>query len=168
MELHKLHVGENGAGFVRDGHAVARGDIGIGGLSIDLPKSAGGEQNRIRAEFVERAVRFVDKTNADCLSIFDDKSSGESVGAQVKMRDGIGAGKQSAADFAPGRVAVSVKNAHTVAHGLRGRSRSPLRPPASAPAPSAATIAPHAPAPPSECFAMYGPRTNTGAYVIMK
>src|SRR5437762_2842414 len=110
MKLHKLHVGENGSGFVSDGHAVARGNIGIRGFAVDLAEAARCEQNRIGAEFVERAVRFVNETDADCLSIFNNKSGGESVGAQMKMRNGIGAGEQRAADFAAGRVAVSVKN----------------------------------------------------------
>ena len=50
----------------------------------------------------------------------------------------------------------------------RGRRRSPRRPPSSAPIPSPVTTMPHVPAPPIECFAMYGPRTKNGAYVIRK
>ena len=34
--------------------------------------------------------------------------------------------------------------------------------------PSPVTTAPQEPAPPSECFAMYGPSTKNGAYVIRK
>src|SRR5438132_11958862 len=118
MELHKLHGGENGSGFVLDGHAVARGDIGTGRLAIDLPKAARGEQNRVGAEFVQRAVRFVNEANADCLSIFDDKSGGESVSAKMKMRNGIGAGEKRAADLAAGRVAMRMQNARTAMSGF--------------------------------------------------
>ena len=71
MELHEFHVGEDGAGFVGDGHAVAGGDFGIGGLAIDLAEAAGGEKNSKRADFVERAVVFVDEANADGAAVFE-------------------------------------------------------------------------------------------------
>ncbi len=50
MKLHKLHIRENGTGFVSDGHAVAGGDVGIGRLAVNLAEAAGGKQNRIRRE----------------------------------------------------------------------------------------------------------------------
>jgi hypothetical protein len=58
---------------------------------------------------------------------------------------------------------VSAKIAPTTTHGRPGRTRRPTSAPASAPIPSPATTAPHAPAPPRSCFAMYGPSTKNGA-----
>ncbi len=52
MELHEFHIGENGSGFVSDGHAVACGDFGIGGFAIDLAEAAGGEKDGSSANFV--------------------------------------------------------------------------------------------------------------------
>jgi len=58
---------------------------------------------------------------------------------------------------------VSANTAPTITQGRLGRTRSPSSAPASAPSPSPVTTVPHGPAPPSECFAMYGPRTKNGA-----
>ena len=64
MKLHKLHIGEDGAGFVGDGHAVASSDLGIGGFTIDLAEAAGGEENCAGANFVKRAVVFVNEAES--------------------------------------------------------------------------------------------------------
>ena len=53
MELHEFHVGEDGAGFVSDGHAVAGGDFRIGGFAVDLAEAAGGEEHGACADFVQ-------------------------------------------------------------------------------------------------------------------
>src|SRR5256885_5434271 len=126
MELDEFHVGKNGAGFVRDGHAVAGRNVGIRGLAVDLAQAASGEQNRVGAKFMERAIGFVNEAHADSLSIFDDKSGGESVGAQMKMRNRIGAGEKCAADFASSRVSMRMQNARTAMSGFprEGQFRS--------------------------------------------
>ena len=56
----------------------------------------------------------------------------------------------------------------TTTSGRLTRSLSPATLPSSAPTPSPVTTAPHVPAPPIECFAMYGPSTKNGAYVNTK
>ncbi len=53
MELHEFHVGEDGSGFVSDGHAVACGDFGIGGFAINLAETAGGKKDGTGPNFVE-------------------------------------------------------------------------------------------------------------------
>ena len=44
MELDELHVGDRRAGALGHGHAVAGGDVRIGGVEIDLAAAAGGQQ----------------------------------------------------------------------------------------------------------------------------
>src|SRR5690349_10277919 len=118
MKLHEFHVGKCRAGVVRDGHAVSGGNIGIGGLAVNLPEAARGQQHGFGAEFVKRAIEFVDEAQTDDGAGFDDELGGEGVCAQMQVRDGMGAGEQSAADFAPGGVAVSVQYAGATMSGF--------------------------------------------------
>ena len=60
-------------------------------------------------------------------------------------------------------IAVGKNRRPVVTSGRRGRMRRPAMLPSSAPTPSPVTTAPHVPAPPIECFAIYGPRTKKGA-----
>ena len=120
MELHEFHVGEHGASFVGDGHAITGGDIGIGGFTVELAEPAGGEENGASADFVERVIGFVEEANADDAAVFENEFGGEGVGAQVEMRDGVGAGEKGAADFAAGGIAVGVEDAGTAVSGFAG------------------------------------------------
>ena len=120
MELHELHVGEDGAGFVGDGQAVAGGDFWIGGFAIDLTEAAGREEYGAGTEFVERAIGFVDEADADGAAVFEDEAGGERVGAQVEMGNGVRAGEKSAADFAAGGIAVGVEDAGAAVSGFAG------------------------------------------------
>ena len=72
MELDELHIGENGAGFVGDGHAVSRGDFGIGGFAIELAEAASGEEDGTGADFVEGVIGFIEEANADGAAVFQD------------------------------------------------------------------------------------------------
>src|ERR1700760_4584540 len=120
MKLHKLHVRQNGARFISDGHAVASRYGRIGGLTVELAEAAGGQENRSCTHFVNRAIRFVQKTQAGDAAVLDNQSSGERVSAQMQMRQRMGAGEQGAADFAAGRVAVRVQNARTAMRSFAG------------------------------------------------
>jgi len=86
MELDEFHVGEDGAGFEGDGHAVAGGDIGIGGFAVKLAESASGKENGAGAEFVEGEIGFIEEANADGAAVFENEVGGEGVCAQVEMR----------------------------------------------------------------------------------
>ena len=48
MELDELEVGQVGAGPVRHRHAVARRDIRIGGIGVDLPAAPGRDHDPVR------------------------------------------------------------------------------------------------------------------------
>src|SRR4029077_15871611 len=111
MELHELHIGEERAGFVGDGHAVASGHFGIGGFAIDLAEAASSKKNRERADLGQRAIGFVDEADADGSAIFKNEAGGERVGAKMKMRNFVRAGEQSAADFSSSGIAVRVQDA---------------------------------------------------------
>ena len=50
VELHELHVGDRGARPVRHGHAVARRDVRIARVEVDLAGAARGEHRDARAE----------------------------------------------------------------------------------------------------------------------
>jgi hypothetical protein len=64
VELHELHVGERGAGPIRDRHAVAGRDVGVAGVEVDLPGSAGGEQRDAGLEADHRATARVEHVGA--------------------------------------------------------------------------------------------------------
>src|SRR5258707_8802630 len=123
MELHELHVGEDRASFVGDGHAVAGGDFGIGGFAIDLAEAAGGEKNGERANFVKRAVGFVDEANANGAAIFEDQAGSERVCAKVKVGNFVSARKKCAADFASGGVAMRVQDARAAVCGFASEGK---------------------------------------------
>ena len=57
MKLHELEIGDAGAGVVRERHAVAGGDAGIGRLAKDLPCAAGRQQRRRRASLRDARPR---------------------------------------------------------------------------------------------------------------
>jgi hypothetical protein len=122
MELHQLHVGEDRACFVGDGHAVAGGDLGIGGFAIDLAEATSREENGECADFVKAAVSFVNETHPDGATVFEDQAGGERVRAKMKMRDFVRSGEKGAADLASGGIAVRMEDAGTAVRGFAGES----------------------------------------------
>ena len=64
VELDELHVRECGAGAIGHRHSVARGDVGIARVEIDLARAAGGEQRHARLERHHCSVR-VEHIRAD-------------------------------------------------------------------------------------------------------
>ena len=118
MKLYELHVGEDSACFIGDGHAVAGGHFGIGGLAVDLAQAAGGQQNCTRAQLVLRTVGFINEAQPRDAAALDDQFGRECVRAQVQMRDGVRPSKQRTADFSAGRIAVSVQDSRAAVRGL--------------------------------------------------
>ena len=55
VELVELHVLQREAASVRDGHAITREGVGIGGRLPDLAVAAGGEDDRLRGEDMDGA-----------------------------------------------------------------------------------------------------------------
>ena len=65
MELHHLHVGDLGPGPPADSHAVARGDVWIAGVEIDLAAAPGGEDRPWRADGEYLSRLLVEQVGAD-------------------------------------------------------------------------------------------------------
>src|SRR5262245_24796101 len=53
MELHKLHVRNNSARFVGNGHTIASRNSRVGRFAIELAEPAGGEQDSAGTHFVQ-------------------------------------------------------------------------------------------------------------------
>src|SRR5258708_12688082 len=123
MELHELHMGEDRAGLVGDGHAVASGHFGVGGFAIDLAEAASGKKNRGCADLVQRAIGFVDEADADGSAVFKNEAGGERVGAKTKMRNFVRAGEQSTADFASSGIAVRMQDAGAAVCGFASEGK---------------------------------------------
>src|SRR5438094_368666 len=64
VELEELHVGDRRAGAVGHGDAVAGGDVGVGGVEVDLARAARAEEGRARGEALDLARRAVDDVGA--------------------------------------------------------------------------------------------------------
>ena len=58
VELDELHVRERGAGAIGHRHPVARGDVGVARVEVDLARAAGGEQRHARLERHDLALRI--------------------------------------------------------------------------------------------------------------
>ena len=65
MELHEFHVADDRSRAVGHGDAVARGDVGIRRVLVDLPDAAGGEHDRSRAERLHFSRRDVEHVGAE-------------------------------------------------------------------------------------------------------
>ena len=65
VELHEFHVRERGAGAVRHRHAVARGDVGVARVEVDLAGAARREQRDRRRERVHLACRGFEDVGAE-------------------------------------------------------------------------------------------------------
>ena len=106
----KFSVSGPGASLDTDSVVVTGGDIGIRCLAINLAQAAGGQQHGFRAQFVQRAIEFIDKPKAHDRSRFHDKFGGKGVCAQMQMWNRVRARQEGAADFASRGVAVRVQD----------------------------------------------------------
>ncbi len=61
MKLDELHVGDRRARAVGHGHAVAGGDVRVGGVKINFAAAAGGEQDGAGGEGFD-LVAFLSRT----------------------------------------------------------------------------------------------------------
>jgi len=93
VELDKLHVADRQAGAPGHGRAIASGDIGVGGVGIDLPEPAGGEHGAGGVDREDFLRRLVEKIGAD-TTVFagmSDPAGGDEVdGHQVFTEGDIG------------------------------------------------------------------------------
>ena len=78
MKLHEFHVGDDGAGAPGHRHAVARRDRGVGRIEINLPATAGREDQSISADRFHRAGSFIKDIHAETVVL----------GGEAKFRRG--------------------------------------------------------------------------------
>ena len=117
MELNELHVGDGSAGAICHGHAVAGGDIRIGGIEINFSAAAGGQQRYGSGEGLDLASRFIEDVNAQTAIVAGQSEflAGDKVDGEMILKNldvwPLGDGRQqSALDLASGDV-FRVKNA---------------------------------------------------------
>ncbi len=78
MELDELHVGDAGAGAIRQRHTVARRHFGVRGFGKHLPRSTCREQCRVpvRASWLPARA---DEAHTETAVVFEDGADGERV-----------------------------------------------------------------------------------------
>jgi hypothetical protein len=114
MELDEFEVGNGRAGPVGHGHAVAGGDVGIGGVEIDLAAAAGGQKHQAGGEGFHLAGLLVKDISAQApdgagieqLAHFlgGDQINGDVVFKNLDVGLGGDGGEQGPLDFAAGHV----------------------------------------------------------------
>src|ERR1044071_10051588 len=67
MELNEFHVGHRGSGAISHRHAIAGGDIGIGGIEIDLATTTRGKERDWSGKCLHRAGCLVQNVNTKTL-----------------------------------------------------------------------------------------------------
>ena len=112
MKLDKLDVGNLRPGPPCRGHAVAGGDLGIGGFAIHLPQPAGGQQNGARANghaIAQPGVADHRSAHAAVIGQQQIRHCGEAAELDIGQRRGLVI--QGADNLRAGGVAVRVQNA---------------------------------------------------------
>ena len=64
MELEELHVADGRSGTASHGDAIAGGDVGVGGIEVDLAGAAGCENRRARHEALHLVTGAVEHVGA--------------------------------------------------------------------------------------------------------
>ena len=62
MKLDELHVGHGRAGAIGHGHAVARGNVRVGGVKINFAAAARGQERTERAAKASTRFWFLSET----------------------------------------------------------------------------------------------------------
>ena len=104
MELAELHVRDPGSRAPGHGHAVARGDVGVGGVEVGLGPAARGQDRGLGQERVDFAGGRIEGVGPESLG-----AAGEQVHAVVALverdaRRAAGLGGESALDLVAGQV----------------------------------------------------------------
>src|ERR1700753_3003033 len=107
MELNEFHVGDLRAGAIGHGDAVTGGDVGIGGVEIDLAAAAGGKEDGAGGEGLNFAGGFIQHIRADTAVgaglgelLAGDEVNGAMVLKNLDVRLKGDGGEQSAFDLA--------------------------------------------------------------------
>ena len=90
MELEEFHVGNLGVGAVGHGDTIARGDIGVGRVEIDLAGAPGGEDGEAAEEGLDDIGRLVHDVGAEAavLALPVRVACGDQVHGDVVFEDG--------------------------------------------------------------------------------
>jgi len=92
VELYEFHVGDTTACTPSHGNAVAGGNVGVGGIQIDLAGAAGGKHGMLCAYGQHFAAGIVEHVGAQTFTAFDadlsrgDEIDGDMVLHQVDVR----------------------------------------------------------------------------------
>src|SRR5579863_54009 len=103
MELDEFHVADFGAGAECHRNTVSGGNLGIGGVAIELAKSAGGQQHSGARPGV-LFTRIGDDVNAADASAVENQIRGEFKLADGDVLESLGLGIKRALDLAAGGV----------------------------------------------------------------
>ncbi len=114
MELHELQVAHLGAGAPGHGQAVARGDVRVAGVEVDLAAAAGGQHHRIGQ--IDPALEAVAIQHhrphhpSGPLAAEPELAAAQQLQAHVVLfhgdpRIGVAGGQQARLDLATGQVA---------------------------------------------------------------
>ena len=89
MKLDEFHVRHGRAGAISHGHAVAGGDVGIGGVQINLPATAGGQQDRPGDKGLHLAGGLVQNINSEAAirSRLPELLAGDEVDGKMVLED---------------------------------------------------------------------------------
>ena len=98
-------------GAPRHGHAVAGGDVRIGGVPEDAAQAAGGEQHGARADARDAPRALLVDQRAGRLAVFDQQVRDHGVAAEFDVGQRGGLAVERAGDLAPGGIAVRVQHA---------------------------------------------------------
>ena len=121
VELDEFDVGDFGAVAIGDRHAIAGGDIRIGGVLEDAPQTSGGEQHGAGANGDCRSRGIVMDQDAADGSVFHQQIGDgfETLKADVVERSG--AGTHGADQLAAGGIAMRVQHAITAVGSFAGK-----------------------------------------------
>ena len=113
MELDEFHVGDGHAGAPSHGHAVAGGDFRVGGVLVNAPTAAGGEDDSIGAESFDVSGILIERVESEApvfLSVAE-FAGGDEVDGVIAFEEndvffGAGGGEQMSGNFQTGLVAL--------------------------------------------------------------
>src|SRR5262249_31007840 len=118
VELHELEIREHCSGVVGDGHAVAGGPRGIGGLAIDLAEPAGSKQHRAGMDVVCGVLGPIEKTQPSNAAVLSEQFDGEGVRADLDALERAGLSEQRTEDLSASGITLGMENARATMRTL--------------------------------------------------
>ncbi len=122
--MDEFDIGDGGSGAECAGHAIAGGDVWIGGVFKDAAETAGGEQDGAGLDEDHAAGFFFEGGDTGDFTVFGQQVGNSGEGLKGDAVGRAGALAKGANDFASGGVTVSMQNAAT-AVGAFARESEP-------------------------------------------